>query len=310
MANDLDLASIVKAFREIRDVPYQIPLGEGEENRSCAGKHERFQSLLTERGIASRIRVCTFHWSRLSLPSEVLAIPHQDEATHAYLEVCLDDTWQVVDLTWDEQIASVLPLSAWDGRSDTIVAVPVEHVYTPEDSLKLMHPENEEVAIKADLAANGAFYQALNVWLAQIRVYAQKYPRVGIGALVMKDGKMLMGKRKSSHGEGEYASPGGHLEYMESFTDGVRREIREEAGIEVENIRLLTVSNLREHAPKHYVDLCFVADWKSGEPRVCEPDKVERWEWFSLDALPSPLFIGEREAVEAFHAAKILLFEH
>jgi 8-oxo-dGTP diphosphatase len=33
----------------------------------------------------------------------------------------------------------------------------------------------------------------------------------------MKDGRVLLGKRRGSHGRGEYAWPGGHMEYMESF---------------------------------------------------------------------------------------------
>jgi 8-oxo-dGTP diphosphatase len=42
-------------------------------------------------------------------------------------------------------------------------------------------------------------------------------PKVGIGVVVVKEGKILLGKRKGSHGNGEYAGPGGHLEYLESF---------------------------------------------------------------------------------------------
>ena len=45
----------------------------------------------------------------------------------------------------------------------------------------------------------------------------QPQTRVGIGVIILKDGKVLLGKRKGSHGAGEYAFPGGHLEYMESF---------------------------------------------------------------------------------------------
>lgn len=268
-----------------------------------------FQAFLKELGIESRIRVGSFHWSALKLPEYVASIPHEDQVMHAYLEVFLDEQWLRVDLTWDELTASVLPLTAWDGFSDTTNAVPIEELYSPAESERHMHPQDESEVVREDLLKNGAFYQAVNDWLAQTRVYAKTYPRVGIGALVIKNGKLLMGKRKSSHGDGQYASPGGHLEYMESFTEGVRREIREEAGIEVGNILLLTVSNLRMHAPKQYVDLCFAADWKSGEPRVCEPDKVERWDWFTLDELPSPLFSGELEAVEAFRAEKVLLLD-
>ena len=48
-------------------------------------------------------------------------------------------------------------------------------------------------------------------------------PKVGMGIMILKDGKILLGKRKNSHGSGEYAFPGGHLEYMESFEGCAKR---------------------------------------------------------------------------------------
>ena len=59
----------------------------------------------------------------------------------------------------------------------------------------------------------------------------EKKPRVGIGVFVLKDGKFLLGKRKSSHGEGSWSFPGGHLEFNEELEDCTRREVMEEAGI-------------------------------------------------------------------------------
>lgn len=108
--------------------------------------------------------------------------------------------------------------------------------------------------------------------------------------MILRDGKVLTGRRKGSHGAGEYAWPGGHLEYMESIEDCVRREVREETGMEVENIRFLRLMNLKTYSPKHYIDIAMVADWKSGEPRVMEPEKIEGWEWRSIDDMPEPLF--------------------
>lgn len=117
-----------------------------------------------------------------------------------------------------------------------------------------------------------------------------KHTRVGVGVMIMKEGKVLIGKRKGSHGAGEYAWPGGHLEHMESFEECARREVREEAGIEVDNIRFLRLMNVRDYAPRHYVDVALIADWKSGEPRVMEPEKLESWEWRDMDDMPQPLF--------------------
>lgn len=115
-------------------------------------------------------------------------------------------------------------------------------------------------------------------------------PKVGVGIFILKNGKVLLGKRKGSHGEGEYAFPGGHLEYMESFEDCVRRELAEECGVEVENINFHFVANVTKYAPKHYVHIGLMTDWKSGEPKILEPNRCESWDWYDLDDLPDPLF--------------------
>jgi 8-oxo-dGTP diphosphatase len=117
-------------------------------------------------------------------------------------------------------------------------------------------------------------------------------PRVGVGVMVIKDGKVLLGMRKGSHGAGEWSWPGGHMEYMESFEGCAKREVMEEAGIEIENVRFLRLLNLKDYAPKHYVDIGLVADWKSGEPIACEPEKIGDWQWRAIDDIPSPHFIA------------------
>lgn len=123
---------------------------------------------------------------------------------------------------------------------------------------------------------------------------AEERPRVGVGVMILKDGKVLLGKRKGQGvGAGHYAWPGGHLEYMESFEECARREVLEETGMEIQNVRFCRLVNFKEYAPKHYVDIGLIADWKSGEPRVTEPDKVEEWKWYDLDAVPEPLFAAE-----------------
>ncbi len=129
-------------------------------------------------------------------------------------------------------------------------------------------------------------------------------PKVGIGTMIFKEGRVLLGKRGSSHGSGEYALPGGHLEYMESFEECVKREVREEAGIEIENIRFLRLLNLKTYAPKHYVDIGLIADWKSGEPQVLEPEKCEGWAWYDLNDLPEPLFAALPSYFEAYKTGK------
>lgn len=115
-------------------------------------------------------------------------------------------------------------------------------------------------------------------------------PKVGVGIMIFKDGKILLGKRKNSHGAGEYSFPGGHLEYMEGFEECARRETLEEVGIEIKNIKFLFIKNTAFYTPKHYVHIGLIADWESGEPKVLEPEKCEGWGWYGLDNLPKPLF--------------------
>ena len=129
-------------------------------------------------------------------------------------------------------------------------------------------------------------------------------PRVGIGVMVLKDGKVLLGKRKGSHGEGEYAFPGGHLEYMESFESCARREVMEEVGIEIENVRFVRVANIQHYAPKHYIHIGLAAEWKKGEPKICEPEKCEGWDWYDLDHLPHPLFKTLPEDIESYKTGR------
>src|SRR6185369_16550479 len=116
-------------------------------------------------------------------------------------------------------------------------------------------------------------------------------PEVGIGVLIFKDGKILLGKRKSKHANGVFAPPGGKLEFMESFEDCAKREVREEAGIEITNLRFICLRNSKEYTPKHWVNIGLAADWLSGEPTVMEPEKSGEWKWYALDALPEPLFL-------------------
>lgn len=128
-------------------------------------------------------------------------------------------------------------------------------------------------------------------------------PKCGVGILVFKDGKILLGKRKGSHAAGFYGSGGGHLDYSESLEQAAVREIQEEAGIEVANVRFLAVCNFMIDG-KQYVDVSFVADWKSGEPQVLEPDKLESWNWYDLNEVPSPLFKAVEYYIEALKTGK------
>jgi len=117
-------------------------------------------------------------------------------------------------------------------------------------------------------------------------------PKVGVGVIVIKDGKVLLGKRKNSHGEGTWSLPGGHLEFNEGLEECAQREVFEEAGVRIKNIRMGTFTNdIFEKEGKHYITLFVVSEFDSGEVEVREPEKCEKWRWFEWNDLPEPRFI-------------------
>lgn len=129
-------------------------------------------------------------------------------------------------------------------------------------------------------------------------------PKVGVGLLIFKEGKVLMGKRMNAHGDGFYCGPGGHLETGETIEECAARETREETGMEITNIRVISLGNLLTFAPKHYVDIAVAADWKAGEPQNLEPDKRDGWGWYELDNLPQPLWPAEELYFDALKTGR------
>jgi 8-oxo-dGTP diphosphatase len=129
---------------------------------------------------------------------------------------------------------------------------------------------------------------------------------VGFGILLLKEGKVLLGKRhddpaKASsalHGEGTWTMPGGKLHYGESFLDGARRELREETGMELVGVEVISLSNDRVHDAQ-FVTIGLLCD-AHGEPAVLEPDEITEWQWFSLDHLPKPIFFASENILRNY----------
>lgn len=131
-----------------------------------------------------------------------------------------------------------------------------------------------------------------------------QYPKVGVGVMIERGGKILLGRRRNSHGDGSWSWCGGHLEYGESFEQCAIREVAEESGLVVRRLRFLCLHNILAY-DKHYVDIQFVAEEVApGEPQLLEPHKIAEWGWFALDALPQPLFKPVELALAARQAQR------
>jgi 8-oxo-dGTP diphosphatase len=117
-------------------------------------------------------------------------------------------------------------------------------------------------------------------------------PRVGIAVIITRGQTVLLGRRKNAHGAGSWCFPGGHLEFNEDLLACARREVAEETGLTLRQIRPVAFTNdIFAQEGKHYVTLYFQAEVEAGDPQLLEPEKCEQWAWFAWDNLPQPLFI-------------------
>jgi 8-oxo-dGTP diphosphatase len=130
---------------------------------------------------------------------------------------------------------------------------------------------------------------------------SERQIRVGAGVIVVKEGKTLLAKRssKKSLGQSQWGSAGGHVEPGETPAEAAIRETKEELGIVVGNLKFLTCLDEQWKDGRQYVDIIFLADILSGNPKSMEPDKIEEAGWFDLDNLPEPMFAPVRAALKA-----------
>jgi 8-oxo-dGTP diphosphatase len=118
-------------------------------------------------------------------------------------------------------------------------------------------------------------------------------PIVAVGAIVVKDSRVLLVRRSTAPLKGHWTLPGGVLELGESLHEGLVREVREETGLVVEPIELVELLD-RIHREDdrirfHYVIADYLCRVTGGELKAAsdadEARWVERAEWNSHSAL-------------------------
>ena len=122
----------VEYFNQVRDIPYSIPIHQNNQDNCCNGKVRKLKNLVEREGYKTRYRVCTFRWSDLNIPKEILELQKEDLATHVYLEVLVGENWIKVDPTWDSGLKNIFSIAEWDGKTDTLLAVSPIEIYSVE----------------------------------------------------------------------------------------------------------------------------------------------------------------------------------
>jgi len=109
-----------------------------------------------------------------------------------------------------------------------------------------------------------------------------KLPLVGVGAVVIKDGKILLVKRAFPPGLGKWSVPGGLVELGEKLSDACARETEEETGFKVDVLELINVFDMIERDDDgkiryHYVLVEFLAKPAGGTVRPSEEVMDIKW---------------------------------
>jgi mutator protein MutT len=108
-------------------------------------------------------------------------------------------------------------------------------------------------------------------------------------ALFIKDNKVLLTRRiNTGYQDGKYMVPSGHVEAGETFTQALRREIKEEVGIDLTNadFKVVHIMNRLSGQKVPRVDVFFkIINWQ-GDIINAEPDLCDQVDWFEIDNLP------------------------
>ncbi len=110
-------------------------------------------------------------------------------------------------------------------------------------------------------------------------------PVPGAQALVERDGEVLLGRRRFDPSAGLWDIPGGFVEEYEHPLDALRRELREETGLEIEPTEFLGIW-MQAYGERNVLCLTWLAHPVGGEARA--GDDLVELRWFGPDELPAP----------------------
>ena len=128
------------------------------------------------------------------------------------------------------------------------------------------------------------------VRLKIIRATQKKFTASVAVIITNRDGKVLLLEHFLRPGSG-WGIPGGFINFGEQPEEAVRRELREETGLELENLRMLRVRTLNRH-----IEMLFRAE--TGETGAVKSREIRSLDWFAPDDMPPEMSPVQRATVE------------
>ena len=211
---------------------------------------------------------------------------------------------KIKNLGYVSNLAFIRP----NGFSTLIVSLHAEHdwgeVILKKDELTEHAWVTLEQAKEYDLIEN--IYEQIEK-VHKIHKKNKKRVGAGVGIMILKDNKVLLGKRHDDpekadselSGEGTWTMPGGKIDFGDGIEGAAKREVFEETGIIIKNPNLFSITNDKT-LKAHFITLGFLVTDFEGIPQVKEPDEITEWGWFDLNNLPSPIFPPSIKIIENY----------
>jgi 8-oxo-dGTP diphosphatase len=118
---------------------------------------------------------------------------------------------------------------------------------------------------------------------------------VGVAAIVLRDGKVLLGKRNASY-QGLWCIPCGYVEWNEDVEAACKREFEEETGLVVDLIRVYAVHSNFHNPNQHTVGIWYIAQVLGGQ--MAPADDLDEIDFFGYEALPPLAFPTDHKVIE------------
>ena len=130
--------------------------------------------------------------------------------------------------------------------------------------------------------------------------------KVGVGVIILKDEKILLGHRVSKYKDtggiyepNSWTLPGGKQEYNETILECAKREALEETNLSIDDLEIFGADD-DIAIDRHFITLYVLSKSYKGDLKATEVDKIDDWKWFDLNNLPNNLYSPSEKEIKKY----------
>ena len=131
-------------------------------------------------------------------------------------------------------------------------------------------------------------------------------PIVNVDILIVRDDRVLLGMPSEKWLQGKeklWGIPGDDIQFQETIEHAVIRNLVDELGVTLRAMKILGVHENFAFG-NHYIGIGVLAEIERELQLIPMSDNWQKWEWFTLDALPPNLFVAAQKTLEEYDRMK------